>query len=259
MDNIKTDQGMKLIGIGEAQVVSVNNNGKVHRVKVFHPDVGVTDFIPFIQTPGMFRTPRIGDLCYVFMKENYHEFPMAWGHRLPENLVKQLIGDNRKENITVIYSSGANQDSVTHTIKLDDGEDNGIRITTDGGNQIDLKNRNEITVRHNTGSFIEVKEASITLSVKGSTVVMDASGIRLTSATGSTTEMGSKITHTAEGSKVDVGSDVVLESSGGTNVELSGTTTVKSADGVGKFDDVTISTHAHSGNLGIPTSPPFKG
>jgi hypothetical protein len=258
MDNIRTDQGMKLIGIGEAQVVSVNNKGKVHTVKIYHPDIGTTDFIPFIQTPGMFRVPRPGDLCYVFMKENFHEYPMAWGHRLSERLVKQLIGD-RRENITIIYSSNFNQDDLSHTIELDDGDNSGIRITTNGNNQIEIKDLDEITVRHRTGSFIEVKEESITLSVKGSTIVMDAAGIRLTSATGATTEMGSNLVHNAEGSKVDVASNVTLESSGGTNVELSGTTTVKSADTLGKFDEVTVSTHRHSGNLGIPTSEPFKG
>jgi len=242
MDKIKTDQGIKIIGVGEAQVVSVNNNGKTHTVKVYHPDVGVTDFIPFIQTPGMFRTPRPGDICYVFMKENFYEFPMAWGHRISTKLAQELLG-NRKENITLIYSSGPNQDSVTHKMELDDGTRNGIRVTTSSGNQVELTDSNEITVRHRTGSFIEVSEGSITLSVKGSTIVMNAGGVKVTSATGGTVDLTSSVKIDGEGSTVDIKSNL----------------DVKSSDGIGKFDDITVSQHRHAGNLGIPTSPPFRG
>jgi len=257
MDIKQTPEGMKIIGQGEAQVVSVKKEGKSHFVRVTHPDIGVTTFIPFIQTPGLFRVPRVGDACYIFFDENFHQYPLAWGHRLSTELVAQLIGE-RADNITVIYSSGPKNDSITHKIELDDGEDSGVRITTGGNNKIDMKNTGDITVTHNSGSFIKVNDSSIELSIKGSTLILSDSGVSIVSAKGGKVDItDSIIEESNDGSKVEIAAGVKTTSSAGSVLEVEASIEGNAADTLSKFDKVVVSTHRHSGNIGIPTSPPF--
>jgi hypothetical protein len=256
MKSEQTTTGSKTYGIGEAQVIAVRSENQ-HEVRVFHPDFGVTEFIPFIQTPGMYRVPRPGDNCFVFCSENWTDYPMAWGHRLSPELISQLVG-KRLDNITVIYSSGANNKSVTHTIELDDGDQSGVRVKTGSGNNINITDKDKIEVTHRTGSFIRVEEGSIRLSVKGSTIVMDSSGISITSAGGATTKLTDSIVSTSsQGSSVSINAGVTSSSSGGSNLEVGSSIVGKAADQASKIDEVIIKTHRHTGNLGIPTTPPL--
>ena len=256
MKSEQTTSGSKTYGIGEAQVIAVRSENQ-HEVRVYHPDFGVTEFIPFIQTPGMYRVPRPGDNCFVFCSENWTDYPMAWGHRLSPELIAQLVG-KRLDNITVIYSSGANNNSVTHTIELDDGEQAGVRVKTGSGNNINITDKDKIEVTHRTGAFIRVEENSIQLSVKGSTLVMDSSGISLVSAGGASTKLtDSIVSSSSQGSTVTVDSGVKASSSGGSNLEVGSSIVGTAADQASKIDEVIIKTHRHSGNLGIPTTPPL--
>jgi hypothetical protein len=229
MDLYKSSTGPKILGIGEAVVleVRVSPTDPAHEIKISHPDLGPTEWIPYVAPAGVYRVPRVGDICYVFCNENFHQYPVAWGHRISESLAKQLIG-GRADNITVIYSSGANNSSVSHKIELDDGSAPGIRISTAAGHKITLADSGAVTVRHKDGASAVLTGDSITLSAGGSTLVIDASGMKVTSAGGSSLEVGSTI----------IG---------------------KAADKRSKFDEIGVATHQHTGNLGYPTTPPTKG
>ena len=251
-----TDSGSKSYGIGEAQVISVRTN-KQHFVKVFHPDFGVTEFIPFIQTPGMYRVPRVGDRCFVFCNENWTDYPMAWGHKLSVDNIAKLVG-RRVDNITVIYSSGENNDTITHKIELDDGDDKGIRISTGSGNNVTLKDQDEIEVKHRSGSFIRVEQNSIELSVQGSTITMNSNGIVLRSANGAEVDLGAGVDiESNQGSSVKVQGDVQTESSQGSKITVDSGIEGEAADANSKFDNVSVPRHRHNGNLGYPTAPPI--
>lgn len=229
MDIYKSATGPKLIGIGEAVVLSVRTSADLgaHQVIISHPDLGPTSFIPYIPPAGMYRTPRVGDICYVFCNENFHQYPVAWGHRMSPELAKQLIGD-RADNITVIYSSGADGKSVTHKIELDDGSDNGIRITTASGHKVALSDAGAITVTHKDGASLVLTGDSITLEAGGSTLSVGSAGVSMASAGGSTLDVAASILGVA-------------------------------ADKKSTFDEVGVATHNHVGNLGYPTTAPLKG
>lgn len=229
MDIHSGPTGTKVIGIGEATVIRVRQTpqGTAHEVVISHPDIGETVFIPFIPAAGLYRVPRVGDTCYVFCNENFHSYPVAWGHRISPELAKQLIGD-RLDNVTVLYSSGAGNDAVSHKIELDDGQAAGIRVTTASGHNITMSNDGDITVSHKDGGSVLVKGDTITLSAGGSSLSIGPDGISMSSAGGSSLEVGATIKGTA-------------------------------ADALSKFDEVSVSKHQHTGNVGYPTTPPTPG
>ncbi len=229
MDIIKTDTGMKLIGIGEALVVAVRKEpGQVaHQVKVNHPDFGETTYIAYSPPAGLYRTPRIGDTCFVFCNENFHQYPVAWGHRISPELAAQIIG-SRADNITVLYSSGAGANSVSHKVELDDGSAPGIRLSTAAGHSVKLNDNSAIEVTHKDGSSVTLSGDSIILSAGGSTLTISAAGVSISAA---------------GGSKLDVGATILGQA----------------ADKRSVFDETGVATHAHTGNIGFPTTPPIKG
>ena len=229
MDIFKSDTGPKLVGIGEAVVIGVRKDPKqvAHQVKISHPDFGETTYIPYITPAGMYRAPRIGDICYVFCNENFHQYPLAWGHRVSPQLAAQLIGE-RADNITVIYSSGKDNNSVSHKIELDDGDQKGVRVTSAAGHTVNLADEGNVTVTHKDGASVALSGDTISLSAGGSTLTIGPDGIKLVAATGSDLEVGTSITGIA-------------------------------ADAKSTFDEVGVATHNHIGNLGYPTTMPIKG
>lgn len=225
MDYVHTTNGLRLLGMGQASVIEVKSGSTdVHQVRVYHPDFGETAFIPYIQTAGLLKVPAIGDIVYVFCNEGFHNYPMAWGNKLHDSAVKALLG-NRDNKATVIYSTGADHKTISHTIILDDGAERGIRVKTAGGNQIELKNDTDISITQVDGNTINLGKSGITLTAGGASISLTKDSITLTAG-------GSEITL---GSKVDI----------------------KAADGLSTVDGVVVKTHKHTGNAGYPTSAPI--
>lgn len=229
MDIYDSKTGPKIIGIGEAVVLEVRKTPSqaAHQIRISHPDLGDTGFITYVPPSGMYSVPRIGDICYVFCNENFHQYPIAWGHRISPALAKELLGD-RIDNITIIYSSGPNNNTVTHKIELDDGANSGVRITTGSGSSVELKDQGNITVKHKDGGTATISGDTISFVAGGSTLEISATGVSVKAASGSTLDIGATILG-------------------------------KAADQKSTFDDVGVATHSHEGNLAYPTSPPIKG
>jgi hypothetical protein len=225
MHYIQDSNGLKLLGMGQAVVIEVRSGSvNVHQVRINHPDFGETNFIPYVQTAGLLKVPAIGDVVYVFCREGFHSYPMAWGTKLHDSAVQALLGSVRN-NATVIYSTDSSN-KVSHTIILDEGENRGIRIKTAGGNSIEVKNNEDITLTQ----------------VNGNTLKMSSAGIDIESA-GDINLKGKNVNIEASGSTVKVGAQIE----------------VKASDNLAKVDNVTISTHQHTGNIGLPTSAPLPG
>lgn len=222
MDYIKVGNDIKLVGQGEAVVLEVKSGtDSNHQVRIKHPDIGETVFIPYIQTSGLFKVPAVGDICYVFMKENFKEYPMAWGSKLHDSAVKALIGA-RDNKVTVLYSTDS-QGNISHKIELDDGTNAGVRISTSGGNTVNMQSDGAITITQKDGATVDMSQAGMTLSVGSS---------RLTITTDS-------ITMEASGSRL------VMDT----------TVNIKASDELTTIDKVVVSTHDQvAGNLGYPTS-----
>ena len=238
MEYLQTENGLRLLGQGQAVVLEVSTeDSDNHQVKINHPDMGETPFIPYVQTAGIFKIPAVGDIVYVFCREAFHSYPMAWGTKLHESAVKALLG-TRDNRATVIYSTGKDHKTISHTIILDDGEDRGIRIKTQGGNLIDIKNENEILISQ----------------LNGNTVKMDSTGIELKRGTSTALLTPEEINLESGKINLKATEEVNIEAAGST-VKIDKTINAKASDSLATIDKVIISTHNHiSGNLGYPTS-----
>ena len=236
MEYIQTSNGIKLLGQGEALVTAVKQGSDDnHQVKVRHPDLGTTIFIPYIQTSGLYKVPAIGEICYVFAKEGFKDYPMAWGSKLHDSAVKALLGA-RDNKLTVLYSTGPDSKSISHKIELDDGDDRGIRVTTQGGNKLTLKNDGEILISQVGGATIKVADAGITLNKGASTITMTEDSIDIESAT------------------VNIKADEINAEAKGSKIKIDATVNIKASDTLTTVDKVVVSTHDHNvGNLGYPT------
>ena len=92
MEYIQGPNGLRLLGQGQAVVLAVKSGtDDVHQVKINHPDLGETPFIPYVQTAGLLKVPAVGDIVYVFCREGFANYPMAWGHKLHDSAVKALL------------------------------------------------------------------------------------------------------------------------------------------------------------------------
>jgi len=238
MEYIKGKDGLKLLGMGQARVLEVSSDTQDnHQVRINHPDIGDTPFIPYVQTAGVYKVPAINDIVYVFCKEGFHSYPMAWGTKLHSSAVQALLG-TRDNKATIIYSTGADHKTVSHTIILDDGEDRGIRVKTAGGNLVDMKNDQSITVTQVNGAKATLDQAGIKLEKGASNITMTATSVDINSE--NITLNGKVITvQTEEGSVIKVDKTV----------------NVKASDDLTTIDKVVISTQDQAvGNLGFPTS-----
>lgn len=225
MEYIHGKEGLRLLGMGQCVVLAVKSGtDDVHMVKIKHPDLGETPFIPYIQTAGVLKVPAVGDIVYVFCNEGFHSYPMAWGHKLHDSAVKALLG-TRDNKATVIYSTGADHKTISHTIILDDGDNRGIRVKTAGGNNIELKNDTDIVITQVDGNTITMNSSGIVLNAGGATITMTPDEIKM--------------------------------SAGGSEMTLGAKVDIKAADGLSTIDKVVVSTHKHTGNAGYPTSPPI--
>lgn len=223
MEYIQSENGLRLLGMGQALVMGVKSGtDDTHQVKINHPDLGETAFIPYVQTAGILKVPAIGDIVYVFCREGFANYPMAWGHKLHDSAVKALLG-TRDNKATVIYSTGADHKTVSHTIILDDGENRGIRVKTAGGNSIEVKNNADIVITQVNSNTIKMNSAGIELKCGESTITMTPGSIIL--------------------------------SAGGSTIVMDQTINAKASDDKTTIDKVIVSTHNQvAGNLGFPTT-----
>lgn len=230
MEYIKTENGLRLLGQGQAVVLEVKSGTEeTHQVRIKHPDLGETSFIPYVQTAGLLKVPAVGDIVYVFGREGFANYPMAWGIKLHDSAVKALLG-TRDNRATVIYSTGKDHKTISHTIILDDGDNRGIRIKTQGGNNIEIKNTDDIIITQISGNTITMNSAGIKLNRGGSNIDMTPSSITINSPT------------------------ITLNSSASV-IKMDATINGKAGDDMATFDKVVISTHDQiAGNAGYTTT-----
>jgi hypothetical protein len=131
---------IKFAGRSKAKVIDNNDPLKRGRIIVDHPLLGETTWIDYLNVPGIFSVPEIGDLVYVECDAGHESYPIAWGNVVKGKLDNPQIPDKFKRVTPTnrgIYSPNG------HYIELDDGkgvslEGNGIRVTTANGYSIEI-------------------------------------------------------------------------------------------------------------------------
>lgn len=155
---------------------------KAGRIRVEHPLLGETVWVPYLKLPGVFDVPKIGDIVYLECDAGHQEFPLAWG-----NLAKR---DNAGDPVTPtefqrdVPSNRGMYSPKGHFIELDDGEANdptakndtdlsttgrGLRFTSSGGHKVHLL---DDTDAQETGILFEDSE--------GNKLLFDASNKKVT-------------------------------------------------------------------------------
>lgn len=201
---------------------------KKGRIKVDHPLVGETPWIPYLQTGYLFDIPEIGDLVYVESDCGFETHPVAWGKKqtnqaetvpMPESF-QRTIPTNRG-----IYSPGG------HLLEIDDGEavapggpptqNIGIRFTTSEESKIHINEsptEKGIIIERPEGQSITIDSLLDTINMttnQGQTLAMEAgTGVTISSATGDTVTLGNGNANIADaaGNQLDLSAEgIILE------------------------------------------------
>lgn len=207
------------------------------RITVDHPLFGPTNWIPYLQIPGLFSVPQVGDVVYVEADCGYGEYLVAWGNFLKgDSSADNLPTEFSRNNPTNMgfYSPGG------HLVEIDDGSGvadvgQGIRITTSGGNKITILEDETapeglITIETTGGANITIDGTEDTINASSSfgdsLTVSAADGILATTPAAGGTSLSMKngqvTINGAIGVKVADGVGAELNLTGG-KVALGGT------------------------------------
>ncbi len=145
------DLGLKkLAGRSRARVIDNRDPLKRGRIRVLHPQLGSTAWIPYLNPRGIFDVPRIGEVVYIECESGEGDFPVAHGSTIKgEDGAPDVPSYFRRDVPTNrgYYTPGG------HRIELDDGVktitnspqdtptsvvNRGIRLTTTAGNKIHI-------------------------------------------------------------------------------------------------------------------------
>ena len=198
----------KIVSRSKAVVIANEDPQKKGRIRVFHPLLGETGFIPYLCAPGMFSVPEIDDVVYVEAEAGYETHPIAWG-----NLNKQddsgPVYPEQFQRVTPtnrgFYTPGG------HFVELDDGKGTdstgqGIRITTINGNVISVLEDSSaadglITLETSGGLLATLdgtKDVAKVTTAGGAALTVDGSADKIEAATSA----GAAITIDGSGNQV---------------------------------------------------------
>lgn len=180
----------KLVSRSKARVIANEDPQKKGRIRVFHPLLGESGFIPYLSAPGSFSVPDVDDVVYLEAEAGYDSHPVAWGNLNSESdgspdypdVFQRVTPSNRG-----FFTPGG------HLIELDDGQGlsntgEGVRITTSGGIIIDLNDTEDsVTISTSAGNSTVFDSSGITSTdTFGNSITMSESGIALEDVTGNT-------------------------------------------------------------------------
>jgi len=262
---------MKYATCSRALVVDNRDPLQKGRIIVDHPQLGQTTWIPYLNTPGMFDVPKIGDIVMVESESGFYTHPIAWGnlHRVfpdnPDISNIPLTFQRQVPSARGLFTPGG------HTIVLDDGlaeeitpEPNdtnlssvgrGIKITTKAGNLVHIledtvEGNRYILLQDINGNFIKIDTAlnKVTIStvgdqhqVVGGVLTLDVTGnINITT--------NGKTNISSEG-------DVSVSSNGKATVNAQGAVLVESlATATVQAPSVILKSSANTLNGGVVTN-----
>lgn len=139
VDDISSGE-QKIVSRSKARIIDNQDPQKKGRVRVFHPLLGETGFIPYLSAPGSFSVPDIDDVVFVEAEAGYPTHCLSWGNLNSEDNGSPAFPDVFQR---VIPTNRGFFTPDGHLVELDDGKGitntgQGIRITTSGGNKITI-------------------------------------------------------------------------------------------------------------------------
>jgi hypothetical protein len=250
----------RLVTRSKARVVANEDPQKKGRIRVFHPLLGETGFIPYLSAPGSFTVPEVDDVVFLECEAGYPTHSIAWG-----NLNSETLGapDFPTEFQRVTPSNRGFFTPGGHLIELDDGKGplstgQGVRITTSGGNLItiledDTAEQGLITLETAGGAKFEIDGTKDTITLEtssGNSFIVDPQSINFSDSFGNT------ITTDAEGIDInDVnGNDITMSATGIAIEDVTGNTITTSATGIKIKDSVGAELNLATGKVALGNS-----
>jgi hypothetical protein len=253
---VDADNGkQKFVARTRCCVIDNRDPLKRGRVRVDHPVVGETGWIPYLRKPSEFDVPNIGSVVYAEAESGYPTHMIAFGEIISGKDESPDLPEAFRRDVPTnrgFHSPGG------HTIEIDDGihapvknnpidtdlttENRGIRITSIAGNKVhlledEIKGNQYILIEDVNGNFIKLdfKENKITINSTGSSAV-----------------------NTSENKDETVGGNFNLNISGNANITASGAAFIDGSavllggggPGVSRLGDRAVGT----GNLGAPVT-----
>jgi hypothetical protein len=189
-DSFKT---IKYAGRSKAKVIDSRDPLKRGRIRVDHPLLGDTGWIPYLRTNSTFDPPSIGDIVYVEVDGGQYTHPLAWGNLTKGLDIQPNIPEEFRREVPTnrgIFTPGG------HKIELDDGiapvttfpqdknfttENRGIRITSVGGNKIHIvedsdNSQQYILINDANGNSIRLDYSNNTITIVSVDKIVTASG-----------------------------------------------------------------------------------
>jgi hypothetical protein len=135
----------KFVARAKCKVLDNRDPKQRGRIKVDHPMIGESNWIPYLQLGFLFDLPQPGDLVYVECDGGFESYLIAWGKCLTDQAEEVPLNDVFKRTAPTnrgFYSPGG------HLLEIDDGEilapgtppvnSIGIRFTTSGESRIHI-------------------------------------------------------------------------------------------------------------------------
>lgn len=221
---------------GKSRATVLDNRDPLHRGRIIvdHPLLGETVWIDYLNVPGQYNPPSIGDEVFVGVEAGHQEFPYAWGNA--------VTGEDAAPDVPTAFqrdvpSNRGWQTPGGHLVELDDGvatvtdapddtafttAKRGIRITSLAGNKIhvieDSAAGNQYILLQDAGGNI------IKLDYKNNTLTINSIGKTNINTTGDQSEtIGGKLT-------INVTGDADITAGGACNVTASGNAVVQAAE-----------------------------
>lgn len=190
----------KYVNRSMGKVIDNRDPLKRGRIRVFHPLLGDTSWIPYLRTSFGFEIPEVNELVYIECDAGSPEYPIAFGliTKGPDNNpdIPEVFKREVPTNKGLFTKDG-------HLIELDDGQatptneiggsnktdtNKGIRITTSGGHKIQLLDDSDnlrILIEDKNGNKIDMDSSSgnLVVNVSGEIQLNGSSGNVLTTET----------------------------------------------------------------------------
>lgn len=223
----KNTGATKYVSRSKATVLDNKDPLKRGRVRVDHPLLGQTGWIPYLRTNSTFDPPEIGDVVYVEADAGVYNYPVAWG-----NLTRGLSSGSSSLQEQFQRNVPTNRGWVTpggNALELDDGPasgsgdsgEQGVRITTIDGNKLDISDTGEkISIKDVGGNSIELTYGQggiigITLNSVKNVHIIAAKDATIETTGKTIVQAGGEVDVTASGKCVVTASEIDLNGSAG--------------------------------------------
>lgn len=230
----------KWAGRSKGRVVDNRDPLQRGRIRADHPILGITGWIFYLNSPGSFSMPSIGDLVYIECEAGFPEYPVAWGNPIKGlDATPDVPAEFRRD----IPSNRGLHTPGGHLVELDDGigtlsddpddtdlttTKRGIRITSSASNKIHIAEDSDtgqefILIEDAGGNVLKLDYAQnqLTINSIGSTNFSTSEDRTDTVGGNLTVSIVGNCTITCADASVNASGDVAVDAAGDATVDAS--------------------------------------